>query len=478
MPVIVTTYEETVTDGVIGGDAFVEAAGGAGLYLVVVTDGVIGSDPSVTATGGIGIHTVIITDGVIGGDAFVEATGGVLANVVSVSDGLIMTSIPVGDYLKLISDGLLMSTSFIGGYIKEVIENITASTAFAVSYGKLISETINLHEDTTAITALLILERFGISSEPSAAGSNYHATALQKLRLEDLVIVSWFLVVVESTFFTASATQKAKWVRTIVEKLKSVDTVEAQLKAVAASIIDLVLTDAWESGKGADGFDALTFSDAVAQKAIMLLTAIESAQLATTADNSLTIISPAFEKIDLAGVSTPSQVLQQLLSDGIVFDLSFGLDGNLYTGWVMNVDNFALSEYQNYPFNSFAKIGEKYYGANDNGIYLLEGSSDAGDDISATFTTGKLSFKGSLSRVANAYLALRNDGNILLKTIADDDTERWYELNDSDWTLRDKRVKMGRGIKSRYWQFTIANANGADFELAELVLLPIILKRR
>jgi hypothetical protein len=39
-------------------------------------------------------------------------------------------------------------------------------------------------------------------------------------------------------------------------------------------------------------------------------------------------------------------------------------------------------------------------------------------------------------------------------------------------------VKMGRGVKSRYWQFTISNVDGADFEIDELVLLPIILKRR
>ena len=42
--------------------------------------------------------------------------------------------------------------------------------------------------------------------------------------------------------------------------------------------------------------------------------------------------------------------------------------------------------------NSFVEIDGKYYGASSDGLYLLEGSDDAGAPIDASFGFGQLDF--------------------------------------------------------------------------------------
>jgi hypothetical protein len=50
------------------------------------------------------------------------------------------------------------------------------------------------------------------------------------------------------------------------------------------------------------------------------------------------------------------------------------------------------SLYSNFPFNSYAKFRDKYYGANQTGIYLLEGEDDAGEEIHPGVRIGPTNF--------------------------------------------------------------------------------------
>jgi hypothetical protein len=103
----------------------------------------------------------------------------------------------------------------------------------------------------------------------------------------------------------------------------------------------------------------------------------------------------------------------------------------------MNLRNFAVTEYENFDFNSFAQINGVYFGAKADGIYPLVGTSDQGTDIDTVLTTGK------------AFI--------------------------EHWRLRDlfsyglsggqKRSKLARGLHSGYIDFTIENENGEDLDL-------------
>ena len=116
----------------------------------------------------------------------------------------------------------------------------------------------------------------------------------------------------------------------------------------------------------------------------------------------------------------------------------------------MNLKNFAVTEYENFDFNSFAEFNGIFLGAKEDGIYPLVGSDDQGTDIDAKITTGK------------AFI--------------------------EHWRLRDlfsyglsggqKRSKMARGIHSGYTDFTLENSDGDEFDLDYFEVLGDPLRRK
>lgn len=135
--------------------------------------------------------------------------------------------------------------------------------------------------------------------------------------------------------------------------------------------------------------------------------------------------------------------------------------------WVVNVLTGASWQYENFGFNSFAKIGGKYYGAKDDGVYLLEGATDAGVPIAASVNLGRHDFNSQmLKRLESAYMTVGSGNDMQLKVTADDGTTYTYTARRSDGKLQQQRIDVGRGLKANFMQFEIANTGGADFELA------------
>jgi hypothetical protein len=164
--------------------------------------------------------------------------------------------------------------------------------------------------------------------------------------------------------------------------------------------------------------------------------------------------------------------------------VTFKLSDEVVAGWVMNVEGERpLSQYDGFDFNSYARIGDTYWAAGDEGLFALGGGTDAGAPIDAHVTTMMLDFDSTRQkRVVAAYLGYTSEGRVVLKVRAVDDgrlVEHWYEAReDSPEVPQEGYMPLGRGLKSRYWQFTLANENGADFEVDRLELWPIILNRR
>ncbi len=160
------------------------------------------------------------------------------------------------------------------------------------------------------------------------------------------------------------------------------------------------------------------------------------------------------------------------------------LNGETYTGWVLDSSALAPTEYQGFDFNSMTTFNGVNYAAKSDGIYKLEGSTDDGAAIAAAITLGQDDFGTSYEKkVERAYLGLRNDGSMVLKAILLDPatqqkTEYWYELTSVSATIRKERIKLPKGLKAHYWQFELINVQGADFELDTLEVYPLILTRR
>lgn len=214
-------------------------------------------------------------------------------------------------------------------------------------------------------------------------------------------------------------------------------------------------------------------------------TLLDVLRLHSVAPSHASMVALVDDTLPLADSSSSVGDLLTRIRDGLRVLATFRLpDGTVYTAWVLNGDTRAFTTYSNFPFNSFCELDGHYYGATDTGLYLLEGDDDDGVPIDAR-VRGGLSDMGTglLKRMESLYLGYRADGGLLLKVVTTSDggekREDWYALaaQPAD-AVREGRIKIGRGLKSRYWGFELANVDGGDFALDSVAWLPMILERR
>jgi len=185
------------------------------------------------------------------------------------------------------------------------------------------------------------------------------------------------------------------------------------------------------------------------------------------------------DTVTFDGVQSMTQLMISAINDGFIIGIGAIISGEQYTGWVMNANTHAVSRYVQYPFNSFTDVQGVQLGATEDGIYELTGGTDDGDDINAAVLTGRDDFGDSvMKRMLKAYLGLSTDGQMYLTTIANENERRTYLLDVNNTTVREAKIDLGRGVKSRYWQFEITNVAGSDFEIEAVEWFPVMLTRR
>ena len=148
--------------------------------------------------------------------------------------------------------------------------------------------------------------------------------------------------------------------------------------------------------------------------------------------------------------------------------------------FLMNVGDFALTEYQNYTFNSFVFFDGSYWGAGPDGIYKLTGTTDDGSNIAWSFRTGMLDGKKQgLKRLEEILLSMRFNGPVTLRVWVDDDL--WYDYNLANYredVLHVVRAKLGRGLRSKYFRVEVSGVDNTVAEVSSIDVPMIPLKRR
>lgn len=143
----------------------------------------------------------------------------------------------------------------------------------------------------------------------------------------------------------------------------------------------------------------------------------------------------------------------------------------LAVAWVLNTETTGLSNYDNFGFNSIAEHNGVLYATSPNGVYSFTGDDDDGRKISAEVTTGFLDFDAEQTkRISDLYVGYTG-GSLQCDVETYDGPQDVYnyqlEERDAD-APRNNRLKVGRGLSSRYWRFSVKNVQGADFQLYDL----------
>lgn len=136
------------------------------------------------------------------------------------------------------------------------------------------------------------------------------------------------------------------------------------------------------------------------------------------------------------------------------------VSGGSLDSWTMNTRNNAVTKYPAMRANSYASYNRVYLMAGPDGIYTL------GGDLESTaqwkVRTGQFDDKRpNLKRLTELLLGARYSGTIKARVWKDGTRYFDYVLSDRDITeLQQVRVKVGKGLKSRYYMVELSGTGG------------------
>lgn len=192
-----------------------------------------------------------------------------------------------------------------------------------------------------------------------------------------------------------------------------------------------------------------------------------------TADITLPLVTLSAHDGVLDVVGTASITLPFFHMSGTM--LAATLDSPSFTGIALNTRTKAVTEYMGIAPNSVASFMGVTLMATADGIVALAGASDIGNPISASLTSAKTDLGNPvMKRVLSGYVGLRAGGDMELTLIADDHHEAVYRLEPRqiEGEQHRTRAKFGRGAKGVYWQWKLANVDGAHFAIDHIELHP------
>lgn len=131
-------------------------------------------------------------------------------------------------------------------------------------------------------------------------------------------------------------------------------------------------------------------------------------------------------------------------------------------------ETFPVSTYEQFPFDSFCNFAGRVLAAGPDGLYAIDvGEDDNAVDVPARVRWGQLHFATAQAKRPDAvYVAARSTGDLTVRLIADESgvSEQTLEVRDFG-TIRQRRVKPGKGLRGNYIEVEVENVDGAKFDL-------------
>lgn len=346
---------------------------------------------------------------------------------------------------------------------------VASARAFAV----VASDTVEFDPAATVLVGVLVSEGLGIAD-------TLLPVTIRAIGVADGLTFSGALTVAHPAVVSEGLGLDEQWqvgrsvlvaeALGLVETLGSVGTFGVELRETVGISAELLRF------LGADLTETLGFQPALTVVGKRAATISEGLGVAATLTPQLLMHVVVDEALGIEPEVALNAIFSPTITEGIEFSIGYLSPGGEFTTWAMNARTGAVTEYTNYEFNSFARIGNKYVGASPTGLYELLGDDDAGTDIVATLTGGFMQFGGThLSRLKAVYIAAGGEGGFVLRIETGQGEVYNYAAATRD--MRSTKVHMGKGQRARYFAFELISA-GQDFDLDTLEFVPIVVQRR
>ncbi len=335
------------------------------------------------------------------------------------------------------ADGFTVDHAVVATYAVRLFENVRAGAALAAaaSFGLLLADAVRIADQQRTGVSLTLVEQVTLSS---AVETLYALSLIEQLGLSDAVIGN------------------ATYQRSAVDVIRIVDAFRRFVGGEVAELLDL--------------------SETLVTKALRPALAVDQVDLSDAPAPSIVVRVDLSDGVDITSADVLRMIYNDEVAEGVALTAAFLSAGDSFTTWALNTRTAAITEYQNYAFNSFAQLGGRYIGASDQGLYELTGDDDVGEQIIASLKTGIAQLGGSrYTSFRAAYLGIRGAGEYVLKLDTGDGKSYTYSVTAND--METTKINLGKGLRARYFSFELISA-GQDFDLDSLEFVPIVAQRR
>lgn len=332
---------------------------------------------------------------------------------------------------------------------------------------------IGFASELLELVGVVIREQLKLSGETDVAHRQQVYLA-DVLRVAESLINSYPLALSDGIGFAASHAV-AQSVQ-LIEQLQLSEALTGNGRYNITIEQALRLADGLHQFFGAEVDEGISFAVDLAVRKLAITTVDEGLGFADTLAPLLLVNVTVDEGIEITAETAVQMLFNPVIHEGIEITAAYVSPTGSMTTWAMNARTGAVTEYRNYEFNSFAKIGNRYIGASESGLYELLGDTDEGASIVARIKGGFLQFGGThLSRLSAAYIATRGEGDFVLRIITGEGATYNYAV--STRNMRSVKVHMGKGQRARYFSYELISA-GQDFDLDTLEFVPVVVQRR
>lgn len=333
--------------------------------------------------------------------------------------------------------------------------------------------------NSTSGLVSMLLERIqlGGSALPSA---DFFNVLTDGVRYNEAMQLGWMLAVQEGVNLSASAAGQRHVLAAIADTLHAVGAVNVTFDARTILTSVIALDNLLASGWRADAADSIEMQDALQGQLTAVAKLVDAAVLSDMASPSMRLVAVCDDGVSLGAGVFPSSEVFERLAEEVVFYGVIRLGDAEYVGWTLN--NGGSTEYRNYPFNGMIEFNGRWYGTSSTGLYELDGADDDGQPIEWSVKTAAMDFlTGKLKRVPDCYIAFAGGGSqVVLRVITEENGEQIESIYTADVppgsAMHNGRIKIGRGISARYWQFELSGSG--RIEIDEMAWRPLVLDRR
>lgn len=301
----------------------------------------------------------------------------------------------------------------------------------------------------------------------------------------DSVSAAWMMLLADSVTGADASIGTARRFLAAADALAATALADSRLSALAACAVAATLEDLVASGWTVDAMDSATLADSAAARLRDLVAAADAAAATDGATGTMRLSLITADSVQIDGSPAAGLAALADAASGALAYVSVRLGNTDYSGWVVNADLRAVTEYRNVPFDSLATFRGFHYAAGPNGIAQLTGDTDRGEPIDAWVRSFLTDFGTNVfKRAPDIFVGVTATGELMVKVLTRDPgtgekCEDWYSIvRKQEAGPAIGRVKVGRGLKSTWWGLELRNVDGADFTVHAIEWRPIVLDRR